>query len=58
MFAMLKEAFAGVSGVGALITMLLFIFAFVMIVVRVYRKSMRSHYDKMSRLPLEGRDSE
>jgi len=57
MFSMLKQAFSDVSGVGTVITLLLFVLAFVTIVVRVYRKSARSYYEEVSRLPLDGKDS-
>jgi cbb3-type cytochrome oxidase subunit 3 len=58
MFRMFVDALEGFPTAGALVALVLFVAVFVGVVAWVYRRSGRRHYEYMSRLPLDRRNSE
>lgn len=58
MFHMFKEALSSVGATPGLVSLIVFVATFAGIVAWVWRKSGREHYEHMSQLPLDGRDSE
>ena len=58
MFKMFKEALKGYDRLEpSIFALVLFVVVFIGIIVWTYKRSSRKHFEYMSRLPLDGRDS-